>query len=248
MKMQDKIVVVVGSTSGIGKAMVEAYAAEGAVAVVTGRRAELGLKIVADIQSTGGKADFFAVDATSLESCNALIDNVVAKYGKIDVLVYNAGIAPSCNVSTTDEATWDRVMGTNLKAAFFMVQHALPHLAASKGNVLFTSSLAGESARNATGNVVYGSGKAATGHMVEILALAASKDGVRVNAVAPGVTMTDILANASPATMEYLKKSIPLQCLGLPEDIATAALFLTSDDAKFITGQVLRVDGGASIS
>ncbi len=244
--MNDKVVLVVGSTSGIGKAMAETFAREGATAIVTGRREALGQEIVAQIQAAGGKAGFFAVDALQLDSCRALIDHVVSKYGKLDVLVYNAGIASGG--SYTDEQAWDRIMTTNLKAAYYMAEKALPELEKTKGNIIFTSSLAGMSAKNAGSNVCYGSSKAAMSHMVEIMALSAGKKGVRVNAVAPGVTMTDILANASEQTLAYLKQNIPLGIVGEPQDIADAALFLADDTARYITGQVIKVDGGASIS
>ncbi len=246
--MNDKVVLVVGSTSGIGKAMAETFANAGAIAIVTGRREALGKEIAANIEAAGGKADFFTVDATNMDSCRALIDDVVAKYGKLDVLVYNAGIASTDNFKTTDEANWDRIMTTNLKAAFFTAQKALPELTKTKGNIIFTSSLAGISAKNAGGGVCYGASKAAMDHMVQILALGAGKDGVRVNAVAPGVTMTDILAACTEETLAYLKKNIPLGILGEPSDIANAALFLADDTARFITGQTLSIDGGASIS
>lgn len=247
MKLNDKVVVVVGSTSGIGKSMAEIFAKEGALSIVTGRREEKGMEVVNAINENGNKADFFKLDATDLAQCTGLIKAVVDKYGKIDVLVYNAGIAPSCNLESTDEKTWDSIYSTNLKSAFFMIQAAVPELAKTKGNIILTGSLAGVSAANSGGNVAYGSGKAAMAHMVKILALQAAKNGIRVNAVSPGVTMTDILANASEQTLAYLKASIPLGIVGQPEDIANLALFLASDDAKFITGQTINVDGGASI-
>jgi len=246
--MKDKVVLVVGSTSGIGKSMAEVFAAEGAISIVTGRREEKGKTVVAEIEAKGGKADFIAVDATDLVSSAAAIDKVVEKYKKIDVLIYNAGIAPSTkDLNSIDEKTWDDVFNTNLKSAFFMIQKALPTLAEAKGNIIFTSSLAGVSAKTAGASVPYGAGKAATAHMVKILALNCAKDGVRVNAVSPGVTMTDILTGVPESIMEFLKSGIPLHMIGEPEDIANAALFLASDKAKFITGQTLCIDGGASI-
>ncbi len=246
--MKDKIVLIVGSTSGIGKSMAELFAKEGAVAIVTGRREDRGIAVVKEIEEKGGKADFFTVDAKDIENSTAVIEKIVEKYGKIDVLIYNAGIAPatrSLDAITLEQ--WDDVFDTNLKSTFFLARKALPYLAESKGNIIFTSSLAGVSAKTAGAAIPYGTGKAGLGHMVKILALNAAGMGVRVNAVSPGVTMTDILAGVPESTMEYLKAGIPLKMLGDPEDIANAALFLASDKAKFITGQILCIDGGASI-
>lgn len=248
MEMKDRIVLVVGSTSGIGKAMAELFAAEGAVSIVTGRREDRGRAVVAEIEATGGKADFFTVDVTKIEESAAVIDKVIDKYGKIDVLIYNAGIAPPArDIYSIDERTWDSVFDTNLKAAFFICQKAVPELAKTKGSILFTSSLAGVSAKTAGSAVPYGAGKAGVSHMVKILALTCAKQGVRVNAVAPGVTMTDILTGVPEQTINYLKSGIPLNMIGEPKDIANAALFLASDQARFITGQTLCIDGGASI-
>ncbi|MCD8078545.1 MAG: SDR family oxidoreductase [Lachnospiraceae bacterium] len=247
--MKDKIVLVIGSTSGIGKAVAESFAKEGATAILTGRREELGKSIETKIREKGQKADFFRLDATDLQQCVSLIDKVVEKYGRLDTLVYNAGVATPCDTDISSEKNWDMVMNTNLKAAYYMIEKALPVLAEGKGSVVMTSSLAGISARtntNAT-SIAYATSKAAMSHMVKIIALQTAESGVRVNAVAPGVTMTDIIRNLDKKLLEVLEKSIPLQMIGEPEDIAEAILFLASDKARFITGQILSIDGGASL-
>ena len=247
--MKEKVVLVVGSTSGIGKAMVETFAREGAIAIVTGRREALGREIVSEIEAKGQKADFFKLDATDLEQCVNLIDSVVEKYGHLDTLVYNAGVASPAKADIADVANWDKVMDTNLKACYYMVEKALPELQKVKGSVVVTSSLAGLSPRTTANasSIAYAASKAAMSHMVKIIALHAAGTGVRVNAVAPGVTMTDIIRNLNEDMLAALKGNIPLHIIGEPEDIAEGALFLASDKARFITGQILCIDGGASI-
>lgn len=247
MKMNGKVAIVVGSTSGIGKAMAQVFAAAGATVIVTGRREEHGQKVVSEIEATGGKADFFKLDVRDLDAMPVFIQQVYEKYGRIDTFLYNAGIAPIAHLEDTTEETWDAVYNTNLKPSFFAMRKVLPILAKTKGSVILTGALSGFSAVNAGPAYAYATCKAAIDHLVRLLALEAAKSGVRVNSVAPGVTMTDILTGVPESTMNRLKSKIPLNMLAMPEDIAKAALFLASEDARFITGQTICVDGGASI-
>lgn len=247
MRFQDKVVLVVGSTAGIGKAMAKKFASEGATAIITGRRESKGLEVVKEIEREGGKAAFYTMDVTDLEKSGATLDRIVEEQGKLDVFCYNSGIAPVHTVYDVTPEMWDSVNNTNTKAAFFLAQRAIPALKATKGAIVFTSSLVALSAVQSNGGVAYASSKIAINHITRLLALALAPDGVRVNAVAPGMTMTDILTGVPDSVLENLKNSTPLRMIGQPEDIANAAAFLASEEARYITGQILPIDGGASI-
>ena len=248
MLLKDKVVLVVGATSGIGKGIAEIAAKEGATVVLTGRRVEKGEAVAKGITDAGGKAEFVKMDALDLPGCYAAVDSLLAKYGKLDVLFYNAGIAPNpVQIDNATEAQWDAIMGTNLRSAFFLLQKVLPELEKSGGNVVYTSSTAGIC--NSGGEVVYGSSKAAMNHMVEMLAHSLAKRNVRVNAVAPGPTKTDIFAGLDEATLTQVAVTLdPMGVVLDPEDLAHAAVFLASSKARYITGQILGVDAGASLN
>lgn len=248
MLLKDKVVLVVGSTSGIGKSIAEIAAQEGATVILTGRRVEKGEAVAKGIADAGGKAEFMKMDALDLPGCYDAIDNLLAKHGKLDVLFYNAGIAPSpVQIDNATEAQWDAIVGTNLRSAFFLLQKVLPELEKVGGNVVYTSSSAAFC--NGGGEVVYGSSKAGLNHMVQMLAHSLAKRNVRVNAVAPGPTKTDIFAGLDDATLKQLGAMLdPMGVVLDPEDLANAAVFLASDKARYITGQILGVDAGASLS
>ena len=245
--MNKKVALIIGSTSGIGKAMAAKFAREGHFVIVTGRRSGKGEEVVREIQAVGGEAVFRIMDVTRPEACEAVVAQIVEEFGRLDVVCYNAGIAPVANIDTLTEDAWDAVNNTNTKDAFFIVRSAVPTLKKTKGSIVFTGSLAGISAMQANGGIAYAVSKAGIAHLTRLMALALASSGVRVNSVAPGLTMTDILTGVPQETLDNLANSIPLHCIGQPEDIADAAYFLASDAAKFITGQTLCVDGGASI-
>lgn len=247
MKLADKVAIVVGATSGIGEGIAKEFAAEGASVIVTGRRAANGQKIVNEIQENGGKAEFMQLDVVDTDACRKLIDVVVAKYGKLDILEYNAGVGHPFPIDTGSEELWDLTLNTNLRSAFFMSQHALSHLEKSKGNIVYTASMGGISPRSTVSSIAYGTSKAAILHMMKILALLVADRGIRVNAIGPGVTYTEMVAQAPKEVIDGLAKEIPLHYIGSTEDMAKAASYLASEEAKYITGHMLVLDGGLSI-
>ncbi len=248
-KFEGKVVLIVGSTSGIGKKIAEKFAAEGATPIITGRREEAGKQVVEEITARGLKADFIRMDVLNIEESERAIEAIAEKYGRIDSFIYNSGIVLQGN--ELDEAGWDRAMNTNLKAAYFLARKAYQYVQGTKGNIVFTSSISGlkpSLSANRDASVPYGVSKAALNYLTSILAVAYAKSGVRVNCVAPGVTKTDILANAHQDTLKALEKTIPLGFLAEAEDMAEIVSFLCSDECRYVTGQVIQATGGAHIA
>ena len=246
-RLTDRVAIVIGSTSGIGQAIAEAFAAEGATVVVTGRRKEKGDAVVKKIVDAGYKASFYQVDVNDPAQCQALIHDTAKKYNQLDILVNNAGIAKASTMEDLDLELWDSTFNTNIRSYFVLTKAALPYLEKSKyANILFTSSMA--SIRVFDQQFAYGSTKAAVSHFMRMIALSYAPKGIRSNAIAPGVIDTEILANAPEGYIQAIADGIPMRKLGQPEDIAKLAVFLASDEASYITGQVISCCGGASIA
>lgn len=251
-KLDGKVAIVIGSTSGIGKATAKLYAKEGATVIITGRRIEKGEAVVDEITAEGGQADFYKLDCSILQECYDLVEDVVVKHGRLDILFYNAGVstkedpAESLFDNMTEEL-WDYVMSTNLTNAFFMSKKAMSELKKTKGNVLFTASVAGLDAVIGKDIIAYGVSKAALLYMTKALALNVAGEGVRINAIAPGFTDTDILAQSSKEYLDAMCATIPIKRLCTAEEMASAALYLSSDDAASVTGHIMVIDGGVSL-
>lgn len=246
-RLKDRIAIVVGSTSGIGKTIAEAFAAEGAKVVVTGRREEKGQEVVKKIVDDGYEASFYQIDVQDPDQCKALIEDTYKKYNGIDILVNNAGIAKAASMEELDLELWDNTYNTNIRSYFVLTKAALPYLEKSEyGNILFTSSMA--AIKPFDQQFSYGSTKAAVSHFMRMLAISYAPKGIRVNAIAPGVIDTEILANAPDGYIDAIVEGIPMRRLGTTEDIAKLAIFLASDDSAYITGQVIACCGGSSIA
>lgn len=240
-RLDGKVAIVVGSTSGIGKAIAEHFAQEGAKVVVTGRRQERGDEVVKEIQDNGGEAYFVKTDVSVEEDNRNLVKETVDKFGKLDVLYFNAGIAQATKLEDQTVEAWDKTFDTNLKAYFILAQEAMPHLKETKGNIIATSSMASIKAFDE--QFAYGSTKAGVSQLTKMLAVNGAEAGVRANAIAPGVINTDILANAGEGYIDAIAAAIPMKRLGEPEEIAKVAVFLASDEASYVSGQVIAVDG-----
>lgn len=241
-RLDGKVAIVVGSTSGIGKAIAEGFAREGAKVVVTGRRQEQGDEVVKTIQDQGGQAYFIKTDVSIEEENRNLIAETVNHYGKVDILYFNAGIARATKLEDQTVENWDNTFNTNLKSYFILAQEAMPYLKQTKGNIIATSSMASIKAFDE--QFAYGASKAGVSQLTKMLAVNGAADGVRANAIAPGVINTDILANADEGYIKAIAEAIPMNRLGEAEEIAKVAVFLASDEASYISGQVISVDGG----
>jgi 3-oxoacyl-[acyl-carrier protein] reductase len=252
MRMKDKVVLVTGGAAGIGKATALRFAEEGAQVVICDVNEAAGQQMVNEL---GGGAAFYKVNVTSREEVQKWIDDVVARYGRVDVLVNNAGVLRDGQlvkvkdgelVGQMPEADFDLVISVNLKGVFNCTQAAAAVMAKQAGGVILNaSSVVGLDGN--FGQTNYVATKAGVVGMTRVWARELGKFGVRVNAVAPGFISTEMINSMPEKILEGMKSRTPLRRLGDPRDIANAYLFLASDEAAFITGETLRVDGGIVI-
>ncbi|MBI5300568.1 MAG: glucose 1-dehydrogenase [Chloroflexi bacterium] len=249
MRLQDKVCLVTGGAAGIGKATAERFIEEGAIVVIADVMEQVGR---ATAQALGTNAAFYKVNVANRQEVQSWVDDVFAKYGRIDVLVNNAGILRDNQLvkvkegvltGQMPEADFDLVISVNLKGVFNCAQAVAPYMIKQGGGVILNaSSVVGLDGN--FGQTNYVATKSAVIGMTKVWARELGRYNVRVNAVAPGFTATDIIKTMPDKVIEGMKARTPLGRMGQPRDIANAYLFLASDDASFITGEVLRVDGG----
>ena len=249
MRMKDKVVLVTGGATGIGKATALRFAEEGAKVAICDVNAALGQETV---KLLGAAALFHAVNVASREEVQGWMDAVVARYGRIDVLINNAGVLRDGQLvrfkdgqvaGQMSEADFDLVIAVNLKGVFNCAQAVTPVMSRQGGGVILNaSSVVGLDAN--FGQTNYVATKFGVVGMTKVWARELGRYGIRVNAVAPGFIVTEMVAAMPQKMLDGMKAHTPLGRLGDPRDIANAYLFLASDEASFITGEVLRVDGG----
>jgi 3-oxoacyl-[acyl-carrier protein] reductase len=240
-------VLVTGGTKGIGKGIAAGFAAEGARVVITGRDPAAGQRTADELTAAGGSVSFAAGDVSDAGSCAAVGAAARERHGGIDVVCCNAGIFPAATLEEMTPAQLDEVLSVNLKGTFFIVQAALPALRESgHGRVIVTSSITGP-LTGFTGWSHYGASKAGQLGFIRSAALELARSRVTVNAVLPGNIVTEGLGDLGADYLQSMESAIPLGHLGVVADIASAALFFASDEAGYITGQTLVVDGGQTI-
>jgi NAD(P)-dependent dehydrogenase (short-subunit alcohol dehydrogenase family) len=244
-RLQGKRVLITGATSNIGRAIATAFGAEGAHVVVSGRSTERGEEVVAEIRAAGGRADFVRADLDGApEHSRALADEAVRVLGgRIDVLVNNAGIYPPTTTATTEERTFDEVYAVNVKAPYFLTAAIAPAMARAGGGVVLN--LGSWIARlGVPSSALYSSTKGAVETLTRAWAAEFGPAGVRVNGISPGVIRPPHLAADAEAPGETLMHGTPAGAGGRPDAIASAAVYLASDESSFVHGTVLDVDGG----
>ena len=241
-RFEGKVALVTGASRGIGRAIAAMLAAQGAT-VVAAARGDNAAATVEAIRAAGGRAEALPLDVTDAEAAVAAVQGVVSTHGRLDILVSNAGITRDQLMLRMKRADWDEVIATNLTAAFVLCQAALkPMLKQRGGRIVAISSVVGQMGN--AGQANYAASKAGLIGFCKSLAREVGSRSVTVNVVAPGFVETDMTKAVNEETQKQWAAQLPLGRLGSPDDIAAAVCFLASDEASYITGQVLAVNGG----
>ena len=247
MRLKDKVVLVTGGNSGIGRGIARCALAEGARVAIAGRDAEKGAATLEEITQAGGEAAFFAGDLSREAEAKALVEQAAERFGRLDVVVNNAGVGSRrCGVVAEDgpEARLRKLMGPNLEAAYFVAAHAMPVLKAAGGGAIVNIS----STATFHGNWgTYGVAKAGIEALTRAQAAEGATHGIRANAVSPGWIKTEA-TQGSGAKEDWESTASLLGRMGAPEEIGRAVIFLASDEASFVTGATLVVDGGLTVT
>ncbi|HET8664796.1 MAG TPA: SDR family oxidoreductase [Nocardioides sp.] len=240
------VVLVTGGGTGIGLSVARAFLSSGATVAVSGRRAEPLEEAVADIEPERTLA--LPCDVGDRDAVNYLVESVVKRFGRLDIVVSNAAIFVSSQLTDLDQDTWEQMRRANVDGFYYLAQATLPLLERSGGSLVAVSSVSGE--RGDWSQAGYNATKAAVSNFVRSLALDYGPRGVRINAVAPAFTVTDMTRAVAddPAARKVFENRVALGQLAGPDDIAGSVLFLASDAAAYVTGVVLPVDGGTSAS
>jgi len=252
MRLFDKVALITGGTSGIGRETARLFAAEGARVAFTGRRKDKGEALVDKIQAQGGEAQYICADHTRLEDCRRSVDETLLAFRRIDVLFNNAGVVTGGTAENTTEEDWAETLQLNVTGVWRMSKIVIPVMRAQGGGVIVNNAsdwglVAG---RN---SVAYCASKGAVVQMTRAMAVDHAREGIRINAVCPGDTFVERwmeqgyhrdMDGDMQATLKAMGEALPMGRVGRAEEIARAVLFLASDDSSFMTGAVLLVDGG----
>lgn len=244
--LKEKVAIVTGGTRGIGYSIVKTYLDNGAKVVLCGSKEETAKKAVAELKSVNKNYEVEGIwpNLTDAKDVEKAIQDVAKKYGRVDILVNNAGVSAMDSIYNYEPEKFDKVMMLNVNAVFYAIRAVAPIMKAQGGGVILnTSSMV--SIYGQPAGVAYPTSKFALNGMTKSLARELAADKIRVNAVAPGVTDTDMVSNLPDDVREGIKKTIPIGRIGEPEDVANAFLYLASDLASYVTGEILSVDGCA---
>jgi NAD(P)-dependent dehydrogenase (short-subunit alcohol dehydrogenase family) len=253
-RLESKIAIITGATSGIGEASARLFAREGAKVAVVGRNKDRGERIAAEIRAAGGEAVFIQADVSKELQCRQMIEQTVDSYGRLDILFNNAGTTSTIAIEDADEAEFDRVMGTNLKSVFFACKYAIPIMKRQKYGVILTCTSKGAIIPTKC-SAIYAASKAGANQLTQAIAINYGRYGIRANELLPSYVqtpMTDEFIERSGISREQIvaecKAGTALDRIATSEECAYAALFLVSDEASYVTGTPMLVDGGAIFS
>ncbi len=252
MSFRDKAVIVTGATSGIGRAAAESFGREGASVVLVGRNEAALNETSGVVQAAGGRSVACAADVTTTDAPKRIVAAALDAFGRIDVLVNAAGVIATGALEATTDEVWDSMMAINLRAPFRLMRAAAPHLAEHKGCVVNVSSVNG--LRSFPGVLAYCVSKAGVDQLTRCAAIEMAPIGVRINAVNPGVTVTNLHRRSGMNDAQYeafldrSKTTHPLGRPGQPDDIVGMILFLASDRASWMTGETIPIDGGRHLT
>ena len=247
MKLKGKVAFISGFGSGIGQAIAVMFAQEGALVAGTSKTEAKGRETLNRVESAGGRAFFRAGDIANSSEMKRNIDETVARFGGLDILVNSAGVRTNGSITDISEQDWDRTFDANLKGAFILSRFAVPEMKKRGGGVILhiaaRSGMLGQSGRAA-----YCASKGGMVRLTEAMAMDHAADRIRVNCVCPGPTRTPMVDTSTPEKLARYKTRVPLGRIGEAADIAYAALYLASDEASFVTGAILPVDGGIRLT
>lgn len=247
MSLENKTAVVTGASRGIGLAVAKKLASQGAnIAILYVGKEEEGENAKKEIEALGVKVSLYFCDVSNFEESKNVVNQIIEEFGGIDILVNNAGIVRDMLMLKMEEADFDAVINVNLKGTFNMIKHTYSHFMKKRaGRIVNVASVVGINGN--AGQANYSASKAGVIGLTKSVAKELAVRGVTVNAVAPGYIITDMTNALSDKVKDAIEASIPMRKRGLPEDVANAIAFLCSDEAAYITGEVLRVDGGMAM-
>jgi NAD(P)-dependent dehydrogenase (short-subunit alcohol dehydrogenase family) len=247
MKLNNKVAFITGFGSGLGQAIAVMFAKEGAAVAGTSTTEAKGRKTLAMVEKVGGRAWFRAGDVGNSTQMKGLIEETVARFGGLDILVNSAGVRTNGSITDITEEDWDRTLDANLKGAFVLSRLAIPEMKKRGGGVILhiaaRSGMLGQAGRAA-----YCASKGGMVRLTEAMAMDHAPDRIRVNCICPGPTRTPMVDTSTPEKLARYKTRVPLGRIGEPEDVAYAALYLASDEASLVTAAILPVDGGMRLT
>ena len=244
MRLQDKVAIITGAARGMGAAEARIFAKEGAKVILGDIQVEDGQSVAQEINEAGGQAIFIEMDVSKQSDWQRTIDAAISNFGKINVLVNNAGIIERDSLEETTEETWDRIMAVNAKGVFLGTKAVIPHMRkAGGGSIVNISSISG---MISVGYPAYNASKGAIRVFTKSAAVEYARDNIRVNSIHPGTIWTSMSTYKRAFTREERAKTIPMRRVAEPEEIAYPALFLASDESSYMTGSEVVIDGGAT--
>ena len=244
MRLHNKVAIITGAARGMGASEARIFAQEGAKVILADIQVEDGNRVTQEIADAGGHAVFVEMDVSVQADWDRAIEAAVSNFGKIDVLVNNAGIIERDSLEETTEETWDRIMAVNAKGIFLGTKAVIPHMrAAGGGSIVNISSISGMISQ---GYPAYNASKGAIRVFTKSSAVELARDNIRVNSIHPGTIWTSMSTYKQAFTPETRAQVIPMRRVGQPEEIAWAALFLASDEASYMTGSEVVIDGGVT--